>query len=170
MAGAVGDVPPAVARQRITTMIRYADSLLGTPYVSGGGHAGWSTAGGLDCSGFVSTVLRSGGYLSAPQTTEGFAAEAGIAAGHGRFVTIYDRTGCGPNEHVIIDLNGRFYEAGGAAPRAVRRSCTSSRPATSTWPRSTRSCIRPGYEAAAGSPPCTLAACGLRRRRCWGTP
>jgi cell wall-associated NlpC family hydrolase len=113
--GALGDVSPGVARQRIATMIRNADSLLGTPYVSGGGHAGWSTAGGLDCSGFVSAVLRSGGYLSAPQTTEGFAAQAGIAAGHGRFVTIYDRTGCGPDEHVIIDLNGRFYEAGGGS-------------------------------------------------------
>jgi hypothetical protein len=38
-----------------------------------------------------------------------------MATGHGRFVTIYDRTGCGPNEHVIIDLNGRFYEAGGGS-------------------------------------------------------
>jgi cell wall-associated NlpC family hydrolase len=103
------------AGQRINAMIRQADALLGTPYVHGGGHSGWETNGGLDCSGFVSAILRSGGYLSAPQTTEGFAGQAGLDGGPGRFVTIYDRTGCGPNEHVIINLNGRFYESGGGS-------------------------------------------------------
>jgi cell wall-associated NlpC family hydrolase len=102
-------------RARIQSMIGRADALLGTPYVSGGGHGAWGSGGGLDCSGFVSAVLRSGGYLNAPVTTEGFAGQPGIADGPGRFVTIYDRTGCGANEHVIIDLNGRFYESGGGS-------------------------------------------------------
>lgn len=105
----------AVARRRIGAMIRRADALLGTPYVSGGGHSTGAMGDGLDCSGFVSAVLRSGGALSAPVTTEGFAAQPGIASGPGRLVTIYDRTGCGPNEHVIIDLAGRFYESGGGS-------------------------------------------------------
>ena len=107
--------PAAPAQQRIRSMIDRADALLGTPYVSGGGHAGWTTSDGLDCSGFVSAVLRSGGCLRAPVTTEGFAGQPGIAAGTGRFVTIYDRTNCGANEHVIIDINGRFYESGGGS-------------------------------------------------------
>ena len=99
-------------RQRIETMIREADGLLGTPYVYGGGHG---AGGGLDCSGFVSAILRSGGYLNGAVTTEGFATQPGITSGPGRYVTIYDRTGCGPNEHVIISINGRFYESGGGS-------------------------------------------------------
>ncbi|HTU96037.1 MAG TPA: hypothetical protein VMF14_09380 [Solirubrobacteraceae bacterium] len=99
-------------RQRIEAMIREADGLLGTPYVYGGGHG---AAGGLDCSGFVSAVLRSGGFLNGPVTTEGFATQPGITSGPGRYVTIYDRTACGPDEHVIISINGRFYESGGGS-------------------------------------------------------
>ena len=99
-------------RERIEAMIRQADGLLGTPYVYGGGHG---AGGGLDCSGFVSAVLRSGGYLNGAVTTEGFATQPGITSGPGRYVTIYDRTGCGPNEHVIISINGRFYESGGGS-------------------------------------------------------
>jgi cell wall-associated NlpC family hydrolase len=99
-------------RKRIEDMIRAADGLLGTPYVYGGGHG---AGGGLDCSGFVSAVLRSGGYLNGAVTTEGFASQPGITSGAGRYVTIYDRTGCGPNEHVIININGRFYESGGGS-------------------------------------------------------
>ena len=41
--------------------------------------------------------------------------DLGISTGPGRYVTIYDRTGCGPNEHVIIAINGRFYESGGGS-------------------------------------------------------
>lgn len=99
-------------RQRIEAMIRAADGLLGTPYVYGGGHG---AGGGLDCSGFVSAVLRSGGLLNGAVTTEGFAGQPGITSGPGRYVTIYDRTGCGANEHVIININGRFYESGGGS-------------------------------------------------------
>ncbi|MGH2891659.1 MAG: hypothetical protein ACRDPM_00115, partial [Solirubrobacteraceae bacterium] len=99
-------------RKRIEDMIRAADGLLGTPYVYGGGHG---AGGGLDCSGFVSAVLRSGGYLNGAVTTEGFAGQPGIASGPGQYVTIYDRTGCGANEHVIININGRFYESGGGS-------------------------------------------------------
>lgn len=103
------------AAQRIRSMIDRADALLGTRYVSGGGHTGWTTSDGLGCSGFVSAVLRSGGYLHGPVTTEGFAGQPDIAAGPGRLVTIYDRSNCGANEHVIIDLQGRFYESGGGS-------------------------------------------------------
>ena len=114
--GPSGREPSLEERRRIEAMIREADGLLGTPYVSGGGHAAAGTPGtGLDCSGFVSAVLRSGGYLNGPVTTEGFAAQPGLSTGPGQYVTIYDRTGCGANEHVIIAINGRFYEAGGGS-------------------------------------------------------
>jgi cell wall-associated NlpC family hydrolase len=116
LAGPDGATTTAEERRRIEAMIREADGLLGTPYVSGGGHsAAAAPGGGLDCSGFVSAVLRSAGYMNGPVTTEGFASQPGISSGPGRHVTIYDRTGCGPNEHVIIDINGRFYESGGGS-------------------------------------------------------
>jgi cell wall-associated NlpC family hydrolase len=112
--------PPADARpasgrasEQIRTMTGTAQSLVGTPYVYGGGHGAWGAGSGLDCSGFVSAVLHSAGFLTGPVTTEGFSAQPNITAGHGRWVTIYDRTGCGANEHVILDINGTFYEAGG---------------------------------------------------------
>jgi cell wall-associated NlpC family hydrolase len=104
---------PATAGGRVQAMTEYANQVMGTPYVSGGGHGAFTPNGGLDCSGFVSGVLHSGGYLNAPQTTETLAAQPGIVDGPGRYVTIYDRTGCGDNEHVIIDINGQFYEEGG---------------------------------------------------------
>lgn len=114
-AGGLGNISTREAREKVARMINTASSLLGTPYVYGGGHGAWGGGTGLDCSGFVSTVLHSAGYLNAPQTTEGFAGQPGIAAGHGHYVTIYDRTACGANEHVIIDLNGTFYEEGGGS-------------------------------------------------------
>jgi cell wall-associated NlpC family hydrolase len=110
-----GGAMPVGASERVQAMSAYADEAIGTPYVSGGGHAGFTETpnGGLDCSGFVSAVLHSAGYLNAPQTTETLYGQPGVVDGPGRYVTIYDRTDCGDNEHVIIDINGRFYEEGG---------------------------------------------------------
>ena len=94
-----------------------ANSLLGKPYVWGGGHAGFvsneTSLSGFDCSGFVSAVLHAGGYLSAPQTTDTMPGQSGILSGPGQYVTIYDRTGA--DGHVIIDIGGQFYESGGGS-------------------------------------------------------
>ncbi len=100
------------AGEQIKAMKAKADELIGLPYVWGGGHGGWQLVGGYDCSGFVSAVLHSGGYLGSPQTTDTLPGQADIASGPGRYVTIFDRTGNGG--HVIIDLNGTFYESGGS--------------------------------------------------------
>ena len=35
------------------------------------------------------------------------------ASGPGQYVTIYDRAQPGDNGHVIIEINGQFYESGG---------------------------------------------------------
>lgn len=98
---------------RITAMVNQADSLIGKPYVWGGGHSNFSPQTGYDCSGFVSAVLHAGGYLSSPQDTQTLPSQAGIESGPGQFVTIYDRTNAGGSDHVIIDINGQFYESGG---------------------------------------------------------
>jgi cell wall-associated NlpC family hydrolase len=106
----VGAGAPAQVQQ----MVSHANSLLGKPYVWGGGHGDFGPQPGYDCSGFVSSVLHAGGYLSAPQDTQTLPSQPGIESGPGQYVTIYDRTDAGSSQdHVIIDLNGQFYESGG---------------------------------------------------------
>jgi len=105
----------SVADPRVQAMIQTADSLVGKPYVWGGGHSGWGPQAGYDCSGFVSAVLHGGGYLSSPQDTTTLPTAPGIEAGPGQYVTIYDRDASGQEGHVIIDIAGQFYESGGQA-------------------------------------------------------
>jgi len=115
-AGAVGTGTAAGAPAQVQAMVNMADSLIGEPYVYGGGHSGWGPQSGYDCSGFVSAVLHAGGYLSAPQNTQTLPSQPGIESGPGQYVTIYDRnTGPTGNEHVIIQIDGQFYESGGEA-------------------------------------------------------
>ncbi len=101
------------ADPRVQAMVNEADSLLGKPYVYGGGHSGWGPQSGYDCSGFVSAVLHAGGYLSSPVDTTSLPGQAGIESGPGQSVTIYDRAQPGQSGHVIIEINGQFYESGG---------------------------------------------------------
>lgn len=104
----------AGAPAQVQAMVNEANSLIGKPYVWGGGHSGWGPQSGYDCSGFVSAVLHAGGYLSAPQDTQTLPGQPGILDGPGQYVTIYDRTDAGMSaDHVIIDIGGQFYESGG---------------------------------------------------------
>ena len=102
---------PAAQVQAMTNM---ANSLVGKPYVSGGGHGGWGPQSGYDCSGFVSAVLHAGGYLSQPVDTTALPSQAGMESGPGQYVTVYDRALPGQSGHVIIEINGQFYESGGS--------------------------------------------------------
>jgi cell wall-associated NlpC family hydrolase len=79
---------------KVSAMLDEAHLLNGLPYVWGGGHTepAWVVSGGYDCSGFVSEVLHSAGYLSSPDTTQTLPGSAGIVKGPGKLVTIYDRT------------------------------------------------------------------------------
>jgi cell wall-associated NlpC family hydrolase len=103
------------ATAKVQAMVNMANSLVGKPYVWGGGHGGWGPQSGYDCSGFVSAVLHAGGYLSSPADTTSMPNQPGIEAGPGQYVTIYDRAQPGENGHVIIKINGQFYESGGSA-------------------------------------------------------
>jgi soluble lytic murein transglycosylase-like protein len=114
-ANSATDVTGGDVQGKLTAMTTMANTLLGLPYVWGGGHTNWDAVPGYDCSGFVSAVLHAGGYLSAPQTTDTLPSQPGIQPGPGRYVTIYDRANSGGDSHVIIDLNGTFYESGGSA-------------------------------------------------------
>lgn len=113
--GASGVTATSVSDPRVQAMVQQADSLLGKPYVWGGGHSGWGPQAGYDCSGFVSSVLHAGGYLTTPQDTATLPSAAGIEPGPGQYVTIYDRNESGQEGHVIVDIAGQFYESGGQA-------------------------------------------------------
>jgi hypothetical protein len=106
-------------KARVRAMLTMARLLDGIGYTWGGGHTtgDWIVQPGYDCSGFVSAVLHAGGYLQFPQDTQTLPGQQGIAQGPGKFVTIYDRTDAGiGDDHVIIDLNGDFWEEGGGGP------------------------------------------------------
>ncbi len=79
---------------KVQAMLNEAHLLNGLPYIWGGGHTepAWVVSAGYDCSGFVSEVLHSAGYLTSPDTTQTLPGSAGIVNGRGKYVTIYDRT------------------------------------------------------------------------------
>ena len=103
-----------VGDPRVAAMVNEANSLVGKPYVYGGGHSGWAPQSGYDCSGFVSAVLHAGGYLTAPVDTTALPSQPGMVSGPGQYVTVYDRALPGQSGHVIIEINGQFYESGGS--------------------------------------------------------
>ena len=102
-----------VGDPRVAAMVNEANSLVGKPYVYGGGHSGWGPQSGYDCSGFVSAVLHAGGFLTSPVDTTALPSQPGMVSGPGQSVTVYDRALSGQNGHVIISINGQFYESGG---------------------------------------------------------
>lgn len=102
-----------VGDPRVAAMINEANSLVGKPYVYGGGHSDWGPQSGYDCSGFVSAVLHAGGFLTSPVDTTALPSQPGMVSGPGQYVTVYDRALPGQSGHVIIEINGQFYESGG---------------------------------------------------------
>ncbi len=110
--GTTAATGPAAAQ--VQAMTNTANSLVGKPYVYGGGHSGWGPQSGYDCSGFVSAVLHAGGYLSQPVDTTALPNQPGMESGPGQYVTVYDRALPGQSGHVIIEINGQFYESGGS--------------------------------------------------------
>ncbi len=79
---------------KVVAMQNEARLLNGLPYIWGGGHTepAWVVSNGYDCSGFVSEILHSAGYLGSPDTTQTLPGSAGIVSGPGKYVSIYDRT------------------------------------------------------------------------------
>jgi cell wall-associated NlpC family hydrolase len=104
------------AHRKIYVMQTMARLLNGLPYVWGGGHSTWVIDGGYDCSGFISAVLHSAGFVRFPQTTQTLPFVPKMMLGKGRWVTVYDRTDGASTEadHVIIDLKGQWWESGGS--------------------------------------------------------
>jgi cell wall-associated NlpC family hydrolase len=93
-ASATAAAAAAAAQAKVSAMLDEARLLHGLPYGWGGGHTNpaWVVGAGYDCSGFVSEVLHSAGYLGSPDTTQTLPGSPGILSGPGKLVTIYDRT------------------------------------------------------------------------------
>lgn len=93
----------------LARMIAAADRIANTPYIFGGGHGSFVSAG-YDCSGSVSYVLHAGGLLSSPEDSS--ALESYGAPGPGRYITIYANAG-----HAWMTIEGRRFDTGGGGSR-----------------------------------------------------
>jgi peptidoglycan hydrolase-like protein with peptidoglycan-binding domain len=92
-----GEASSVVAR-----VIAAADEIATRPYVYGGGHGSFESAG-YDCSGSVSYALHGGGLLSSPEDSTGL--ESYGEPGPGRYITIYADA-----EHAWMTIDGRRYD------------------------------------------------------------
>src|ERR1700683_2165402 len=61
-------IAPTNAPPAVQAMIAAANHISTTPYIWGGGHGSWNSAG-YDCSGSVSYVLHAAHLLSTPLTS-----------------------------------------------------------------------------------------------------
>jgi hypothetical protein len=77
---------PPGAPERVVGAINAANTIVGRPYIWGGGHGSWY-ARGYDCSGAVSYALAGGGFLSEPLDSGQL--ESWGAPGPGRWITVY---------------------------------------------------------------------------------
>ena len=83
-------------------VIAAGDEIATRPYVWGGGHGSFQSAG-YDCSGSVSYALHGGGLLSSPEDSTGL--ESYGEAGPGRYITIYANS-----EHAFMVVDGKRFD------------------------------------------------------------
>ncbi len=98
---------PPQAPRAIQAAIAAADSIVGTPYIWGGGHASWSSPG-YDCSGAVSFALAGGGFLDTPLGSSQL--ESWGDPGPGRWLTVYANA-----EHTYVVIAGLRFDTVGDA-------------------------------------------------------
>jgi hypothetical protein len=82
---------PAGAPPAVQNMIWQANSIIGLPYLWGGGHASFVSPAGYDCSGTVSYALHGGSELGTPMDSTQF--ETWGSGGRGRWVTVFANGG-----------------------------------------------------------------------------
>jgi peptidoglycan hydrolase-like protein with peptidoglycan-binding domain len=92
-----GEASSIVAR-----VIAAANEIATNPYVYGGGHGSFQSAG-YDCSGSVSYALHGGGLLSTPEDSTGL--ESYGEPGPGKYITIYADA-----EHAWMTIDGRRFD------------------------------------------------------------
>ncbi len=102
-------VPPAGAPAQVVNAINYANSIVGRPYIYGGGHRTFYDRG-YDCSGAVSFALYGAGLLSSPLPSGPFMSWG--APGPGSWITIYANKG-----HAYAVIAGRRFDTSAAFER-----------------------------------------------------
>jgi peptidoglycan hydrolase-like protein with peptidoglycan-binding domain len=98
----------------VARVIAAADEIATRPYVYGGGHGSFDSAG-YDCSGSVSYALHGGGLLSSPEDSSGL--ESYGEAGPGRDITIYANS-----EHAYMVVDGKRFDTVALAEHGSRWS------------------------------------------------
>jgi cell wall-associated NlpC family hydrolase len=78
---------PDLAPPQVQQAIWAANTIVGKPYVFGGGHTASFSSLGYDCSGAVSFALHGGGLLARPRDSSDFLRFG--AAGPGEWITVY---------------------------------------------------------------------------------
>ncbi len=90
------------AESIVARVIAAADEIATRPYVWGGGHGSFESAG-YDCSGSVSYALHGGGLLSSPEDSTGL--ESFGEPGPGKYITIYANA-----EHAYMVIDGKRFD------------------------------------------------------------
>jgi hypothetical protein len=98
---------PPNAPEPIKAAISAANEIVNRPYIWGGGHSSWYSAG-YDCSGAVSYALGGGGLLSAPLDSTRL--EAWGEPGPGRWLTVYANS-----SHAYAEIAGLRWDTVGDA-------------------------------------------------------
>jgi hypothetical protein len=105
-------LPPLEAPEPVRRMIEAGNVIARSPYLWGGGHGKWVDKG-YDCSGSVSFVLASAGYLEAPLASGPLMSWG--EPGPGEWVTIYSHQG-----HVFMEVAGIRFDTSGARETGSR--------------------------------------------------
>jgi hypothetical protein len=99
--------PPAGAPTVIRNVIEAANAIAFKPYIYGGGHGSFNSAG-YDCSGSVSYALHGGNLLGTPLDSTQF--ESYGDPGAGRWITIYADAG-----HAYMQVAGVWFDTAAQA-------------------------------------------------------
>lgn len=103
---------PAGAPDAVKNVIAAANSIVGLPYVWGGGHGSFESSG-YDCSGAVSFALNGGGLISSPLDSTGLTTWG--EPGEGNWITVYGNSG-----HAFAIIAGLRWDTsgtGGSGPK-----------------------------------------------------
>ena len=98
---------PPDAPEAVKNVINAANTIVGRPYIWGGGHASWYS-NGYDCSGSVSFALFGGGLIPRPLTSGEL--EGWGAPGPGKWITVY-----ASGSHTFAEIAGLRWDTVGDA-------------------------------------------------------
>jgi cell wall-associated NlpC family hydrolase len=98
-------LPPPDAPQAVKDVINNANTIVGRPYIWGGGHGSFYSYG-YDCSGSVSYALFGGGLIPRPLTSSEL--EGWGAPGPGKWITVYANGG-----HTFAEIAGLRWDTVG---------------------------------------------------------